>query len=475
MLIGNHSLPFVDNYVNQLNHKTKHYPKAKLLTPGQQAWLSFCLMGIIVTESVCWQKFVRAGLQRYSEALLSWYFRYPITWDYLLAASLDVLIETFALTNGILVLDDTGKKRSKVTTQIPYVHYFKDKESTGNIRGQEIIFLIFVTPLMTIPVAFAFYQPDPAYTLWAKEEKRLKKKGVIKSKRPQKPAYNPDYPTKQELAFRLLEQFCQEHPYIKINGILADALYGNNVFMNKASELKGGTQTISQLRSNQKIQFRGKSRSVSEYFKAYSGVPHTVSIRGKITHVIMNSARLYVEAQQCKRLIVAIRYPDEKNYRYLMASDLSWRTEDVILCYSLRWLVEVAIEDLKVHEGWGKATKQPGVDGSRRVLILSLLCDHCLLLHPEQKARIADQKPLSTIGSLQRHLQMDALLAWLHEWLKQTGTTRDDALSSLANKIQTLFPLEPSKKHIHSMNWEQFKPSPSLKYRNSDAQAIFSG
>jgi hypothetical protein len=35
----------------------------------------------------------------------------------------------------------------------------------------------------------------------------------------------------------------------------------------------------------------------------------------------------------------------------------SWRTGDIVKTYTLRWLVEVVIEDLKVHEGWGQATK----------------------------------------------------------------------------------------------------------------------
>ena len=113
------------------------------------------------------------------------------------------------------------------------------------------------------------------------------------------------------------------------------------------------------------------------------------------------SAVLVVKAQKCRRFVIAVRYLHETHYRYLVARHLSWRTGDIVKTYTLRWLVEVVIEDLKVHEGWGQATKQPGVDGSRRGLTLSLLCDHCLLLHPEQIARLKHKQPLSTIGSLQ--------------------------------------------------------------------------
>jgi hypothetical protein len=82
----------------------------------------------------------------------------------------------------------------------------------------------------------------------------------------------------------------------------------------------------------------------------------------------VSSARLYVEAHGCKRFVVAIRYPDQNEYRYLVASELSWRTLDIVQAHTLRWLVEVAIEDLKVYEGWGQATKQPGDEGSSRGL-----------------------------------------------------------------------------------------------------------
>ena len=131
--------------------------------------------------------------------------------------------------------------------------------------------------------------------------------------------------------------------------------------------------------------------------------------------------------------------------------------------FTLRWLVEVVIEDLKVHEGWGQATKQPGVEGSRRGLTLSLLCDHCLLLHPEQTARVKHKQPLSTIGSLQRHLQMQSLISWLSQWLDSDEFT--NKLEQLAEAIKPLFPLQPSGKHMNARDLGRLEPTPALKYR----------
>lgn len=446
MLVGR-TIDCVGKYVEQLSGEMERKEGNRGLRWSQKAWMEYMLMCLIVTESVCWRQYVRVGLGRYSEALLSHYFRCEMNWELLLTISTKIVLESFGSYEGIVIIDDSGKKRSKVTKRIPFVHYYKDKEGTGCVRGQETIFLVLVTPLITIPVGYAFYQPDPEYTVWAKEEKRLKKRGTPKALRPKKPQPNPEYPTKQQIALRLLEEFCRNCPYVTINLVLADALYGSADFMDKAVLISKQNQVISQLRSNQKVRDKRREWKLEEYFKAYQGVPKDIPIRGgKTKQMIIGSARLYVEAHGCMRFVIAMRYPEQKEYRYLVASDLTWRTDDVVKAYTFRWLVETVIEDLKVHGGWGKATKQTGVEGSRRVLILSLLCAHCLILHPEQLARAAVKQPLYTIGSLQQHLKLEAFTLWLKEWLAGDGL--DHKLTLLTDAILPLAPLLQSDKHM---------------------------
>jgi hypothetical protein len=60
-----------------------------------------------------------------------------------------------------------------------------------------------VTPQITLPVGFAFYQPDANLSQWYQTEKALKKQGLPKKQHPPKPPLHPNYPTKQELALRL--------------------------------------------------------------------------------------------------------------------------------------------------------------------------------------------------------------------------------------------------------------------------------
>ena len=81
---------------------------------------------------------------------------------------------------------------------------------------------------------------------------------------------------------------------------------------------------------------------MADYFATHPGTPHTIRIRGGAERVaLVGSARLYVCAHHTKRFIVAIKYAEEESYRSLIASDLSWRTLDIVQGHSLRWLVEI--------------------------------------------------------------------------------------------------------------------------------------
>ncbi|GAH57680.1 unnamed protein product, partial [marine sediment metagenome] len=287
------------------------------------------------------------------------------------------------------VIDDSDKKRSKSTKSIFKVHKIKDKASGGYIMGQSIVFLFLVTPIVSIPISFEFYMPDPRLTAWYKSNKKLKKQGVPKKKRPKKPKRSDKYPTKQKIALNLLNEFKRYNPIIKIKCVLADALYGTNDFLTNASNIFDGIQVISQLRSNQNIRLSNNTMNLEEYFTKHPGSTQEIKIRGgEKTNVTVGSARLYIVAHGRKRLVIALRYEGEEEYRYLVSSDMSWQHLDIVKAYTLRWLIEVFFQDWKSYEGWGQLTKQPDEDGSSKSLILSLLLDHCLLIHPEQLARL---------------------------------------------------------------------------------------
>jgi len=72
------------------------------------------------------------------------------------------------------------------------------------------------------------------------------------------------------------------------------------------------------------------------------GTPHTIHIRGgEEVIAIVGRARLSVCSHKTTRFVVALQYEGEETYRYLIASDLSWRTLDIVQGQTLRWLVEI--------------------------------------------------------------------------------------------------------------------------------------
>lgn len=165
--------PFVTTFIEDLNRAIEAHKPGHGLSAAQRGWLSFCIMGVLMTNSVCWARFQRAGLGRYSMAALCWVFCHAkIPWDLLLYGSVRVILARYGIREGSLLLDDTDKKRSKSTRKIALVHKIKDKPSGGFVMGQEIVFLVLATAKITFPVGFAFYMPDPALSEWRRRRKQ---------------------------------------------------------------------------------------------------------------------------------------------------------------------------------------------------------------------------------------------------------------------------------------------------------------
>ncbi len=467
MIIGKPA-PFVSAFLDAVDTAMRAHQPHHAMSATQRAWLAFCLTAVLVTNSICWARFERASLGTYALAALSWMFRHrKIPWDHLLVASVRVILRHHGITSGSLVVDDTDNQRSKAAKTLAHLYQLRDKESGGYLWGQSLVFLVLVTAKISIPVGFVFSQPAPEFSAWYKKDKALKKLGVPKPPRPPKPAPDPRYPTKQHLALHLLEAFKAHHPDIRVHCITADALYGTAPFVDGASALFGGVQVLSQIRSNQNIRVGKRAQHVADSCATHPGTPHRIRIRGGDEVVAMvGSARLYVCSHKTKRLIVAIKYEDEETYRYLIASDLSWRTLDVVQGHTLRWLVEVFIQDWKSHEGWAQLTKQPGEEGARHSVILSLLVDHSLFVHPDQQDQLKNNLPAYTVGSLRAHVQVECLVDVIDDLV--SSDEPQEKLKRFTTAVHEVFAFGRSKKHMIQRQLGRLEPTPSLKYRTRE-------
>ncbi len=456
----------ISAYVAGLNASLKQI-STHSLTKIQSNWLVVMLIGLMVTGCFSWAEFMRSSLGKFDENRLRWMFRYAkIAWDYLLQASVTYIITHYGVTKGVLVLDDSDKVRSRNTSKIPGVHKILDKKTQGWFKGQEFVFLLLVTDILTIPIGFRFYVPDPALKKWKGIIKAQKKAGIPKKERAKRPAPNLNYPTKQMLALELLREFCQQHPKITVQSVLADALYGSKEFMDNASLVTHCSQVISQLRKNQLVRSCGKRVLLEAYFARQPGVKTKLTIRGGESKLVtVLSARILVKSHTKKRFVVALKYEGETEYRFIVATDLSWQHMDIAQTYTLRWLVEVFIQDWKAHGGWNKLSKQQGVDSAMRGMTLSLLCEHALLLHPQQSARFKNKQPGISTGCLIQHVKGEALLNTVVDIVNSVDPR--ESLVEFKQAIDKVLPVYQSKKHMVGRDLGRMEASPSLKYKKA--------
>ena len=449
-------LPHIREYISVLNETLRekgHKPLSRI----QQGFLCFILMGMLLTQSLCWARLERASGGRYQDGALCKMFYHGLKcWDYLLVVSALIVMKRFKITSGVLVLDDSDRGRSKNTTKIWGVEKTVLKGTGGFHYAQNIVFLILVTPEITIPVGATFYRPDPLLREWSKNEKKLIKQGIKKKNRPPKPQRQSNYPSRVELACSLIKQFKVDYPELRIKAILADSAYFNPSFMGGIHKTDQNVQILTQMRKNQKVKFgRDKEQQVKDFFNKREWNSTILQLRGhEETLVHYSSAVVTIISHGRKYRVVGLRYEDEKEPRFLVGSDLSWRPEDMIQYYSLRWLVEVFIEDWKQHEGWGKMACQQAEDGARRGLLLSLMLDHSLFFYAEQTALIKHKLPALTVGSLHSAIQNDSLVSVINDVINNDEPVK--ALERLKIQLKEYRIQNTSTKHLSGRTMPQF-------------------
>jgi hypothetical protein len=309
---------------------------------------------------------------------------------------------------------------------------------------------------LTIPVGFEFYQPDPVMSAWVKEDKRLRDKKVLKKFRPAKPNPNEQYPSKKSLGIKLINSFVSNFKDVKIKATIADAFYNTKDFFDSVSVATGQPQIISQIKSTQLINVGGQFKQIGEFFKNFQGKTEIVQLRNSDKQITFCSTKFKLKSHDKKLYVIALKYGDESEYRYLIANDTTWRNIDIIKAYALRWLVEVFIQDWKSYEGWNQVAMQRGIDGSEQGLIISLLSDHALHFHKDQLTLYENKEPAATVASLREKVMMESLTAFIEKIV--TSSDPKGFFEEYSNKITELFGLRSSIKHMRGMSFDLMKP-----------------
>ena len=390
--------------------------------------------------------------------------------DELVSCAISYVLSIVPSGNLSLVVDDTDRPRSKVVKMLSYVFKTICNKTAGFHLAQNIVFVCAVTKYFTFPIAWKFYMPDPAVSAWNARKKKIRARKCCKGEKNRK-VYCPQckkllkelgqcpkkdskkYPTRLEIAVALLAK-AKKHLDAASNArksfnalsISADAAYLSPTFLMETEKIFPDSQVISQLKSTQKVCSRTlEPISVRDYF--HEKAPHrkTIIIRGKEKKIEYISAKLTVRSHGRKLLIIAMRYEGETEYRYLAATNLDWRPEDVIRHYGLRWLVEVDIFDWKQHSGFGKGACLQGDEGASCVLSLSLLSVFLFLIHPLQLRLLRSGQPLCTAGSLSQRLYVDFLMHNVGRIVSSADPKK--AYEQVKVAVDEAFTLISSKKH----------------------------
>jgi len=400
-------------FINRLNDSLKKL-NGKGLSKIKISYLTFCLTAMICCKSLNLEEFQRSSFGFFKARATGYFLKHITSYlNILWILSITQVLKTYNITEGYLVADDTDRVRSKNVTKIHAAQKTKDKKTGGYCMAQNIVLLILVTKKISIPVGFAFFESDPELLKWKKTIKEMQNNKIKKSEYPKMPDKNPKYPTRLEILENLISDFKKNFDDFLMKGILFDAAYLSKNIIQKLSNIYPNKQIISQIRSNQMISDNLKNfKTVEEYFSKKKKKQISLKKRGTNETIDAEyaSARLHVKAHGKKLHVIAIRYKGEKEYRYLVATDLTWRAEDIIRAYSLRWIIEVTFEDWKLHEGYGSGGMQRGYESACTGVTLSFLANHMILLHPLQIQRSMAGKRLLTVGSIVSRIRLECLL-----------------------------------------------------------------
>ena len=108
-------------------------------------------------------------------------------------------------------------------------------------------------------------------------------------------------------------------------------------------------------------------------------------------------------------------------------------------------------------------TQQPGEEGARHRVILSLLVDHALFFHPDQHAQLPHNLPAYTVGSLRAHGHVACLVDVVKDLV--VSEAPQEQWHRFTHALHQVFAFGRSTKHMIQRQLGRLEPTPSLKYR----------
>ena len=146
-MISGTPAPFGRACVEAVDDAMRARHPSHAMSATQRAWLAFGVTAVLITTAMCWARLERASLGTDSLAAWSGRFRHrQMPWDTRLVARVRVIWRPHDLTSGHLVIDDPDNPRSQSAKALAPRDKRRDQESGGDLWGQSLVLLVWVTP-----------------------------------------------------------------------------------------------------------------------------------------------------------------------------------------------------------------------------------------------------------------------------------------------------------------------------------------
>lgn len=227
-------------------------------------------------------------------------------------------------TVGFLIIDDSLSKKDKSTKKIEGLDYHHSHSDGKTVWSHCVVTSHYKISDYSLPQNFKLYLRKQFFGNKAKKY----------------------FKNKQELAMQLIDEFI---PVTETTYLLVDAWYTSGKLMLHA--LKRGYHTIGRIKSNRVIYPGGIKTSVKEFSVFISKDETSLVTAGDDTYYVYRYEGKINDLENAVILFCWSKSDLSDKPAFVISTDVSLTTSEIILYYQNRWDIEVSYRYQKTHLG----------------------------------------------------------------------------------------------------------------------------
>lgn len=291
-------------------------------------------------------------LEKYKSPINDLINQYDYKWSKLLLSVSHVFMKNFSekIDDCKIIIDDTKKEKSG--RKVDYIAWFFDHSQQRYYYGFQNIVMAFYNGVIAIPIEFKF-------KIGRKRLKKNKEQRKIPKGSETEKELNASKQSKNKIVLKMLKRVMRRKK--RFQYILWDSWYNTSESIKYIFEkvVPNNIHLISmQKRSNQIFRYKNGEYNLKKLYKM-AGKWHTDQDSGMkyksiiIEYLDVNSSKEYKLRKTVGEVKICFyKYPNVKNYKILITTNLSLNEFEVLQHYLCRWSIEVMFKDLKQYFGY---------------------------------------------------------------------------------------------------------------------------